>query len=250
MKALRDSIAGMGKPRALRRNLLVAAMVSLAWVTGCAPDKPRSPAISPRPGSSTASATPGAATSESARYALPRAADLCAAARRSDLDVVGTKTEEDTKLASRCKVDIASRGKRSHDVPYALHVKVQVLRDAALTRILYDSAKNTDWYRGHSPFSGTAAKRAEVRQVGRARSGVQYDEAYYAFYPDHEAAGSRDSESVLTLRTGNVMVSVDLLAGDLTGSTVSSIKPVAADVGWKIFDDVADELLALLHRTR
>jgi hypothetical protein len=228
----------------------LAAIVCLTWLTACASETPAAgpPASGPPSSGATASASPTAVSpSATTRYELPQPAVICAAMRRSGLDIVGTKPEHDGGLASRCKVDIASKGRRPRELPYTLRVKVQSYQNGGQAKYLYDSSKNTDWERGHSAFSGAAAQRAEVRQVGQARSGVQYEEGYYAYYPDHQVAGSKDSESLLTLRKGNLIITLDLLAGDLTGSTVASIKPVAADVGSKIFDMVADELIALIR---
>lgn len=226
----------------------MAALLCLAWLAAACTSQPPAahpPASRSSPGSASASA-PEAARSATG-VELPRPADVCAAIRRSGLDVVATRPERGSISESPCKADIPSKGRRPRELPYTLRVRVESFRDAAQAELLYKTFKTADWQRGHSAFSGAAAQRAEVKGVGHARPGAQYDEGYYAFYPHHQVAGSKSSESVLTLRKGNLIASFDLLAGDLTGSTVASIQPVGADVGQKIFDTVADEVIALLR---
>src|SRR3954447_12191520 len=210
----------LSRPRD-RPGAKLMAVFCLAWLSACAspPSVPEPTASGRSPAG--ASASTGVVPRQTARYTLPTASDICAAVRRTGLDIVATKPEQDAGWVSRCKVDIASKGRRPRKLPYTLRVEVQTFRDAALAERLYVSSKTTDWQRGHSAFSGAATQRAEIDQLGHARSGAQYDEGYYAYFPDHQVAGAKNSESVLSLRKGNLIITFDLLAGDLTGSTVS-----------------------------
>ncbi|MFC0528660.1 hypothetical protein [Phytohabitans kaempferiae] len=191
----------------------------------------------------TAAPSPSASPTEEAGplYALPSSADVCAAAKRSKLSVVGAEPEKEG-LDVGCAVSVRSK---QPDRPYTLRVRFEDWGNARRTRTFYQTQKDGDWYKGHSAFTGPPTQRSDVLQVGDAKPGAGYDEGYYAFYADVEVARVHYSQSVVGILKGNLIVTMDLLAGDQTSTSIASIKPVKAEVGQKMFDDVADAVLAL-----
>ncbi|GAA4447274.1 hypothetical protein GCM10023170_028520 [Phytohabitans houttuyneae] len=194
-----------------------------------------------------AGATPSPSTTPTAQalpvYQRPASADVCAAAKRSKLAVVKTKPEKEG-LDAGCEISVKSK---RPDSPYTLRVRFEDWGTPERTRTFYDTQKDADWRKGHSAFTGPPTQRSEVLQVGGAKKGEQYDEAYYAFYADVEVARIHYSQSVVGLLKSNIIMSMDLLGGDQTGTTIASIKPLKPDVGQKMFDDAADAMLALLQ---
>lgn len=191
-----------------------------------------------------AAPSPTASTSELAvpDYERPSSADVCAAAKRSKLAVVKTTPEKEGTDAG-CEISVKSK---QPDSPYTLRVRFEDWGSPQRTRTFYETQKNTDWHKAHSAFTGPPTQRSEVLQVGAARKGEHYDEAYYAYYANVEVARIHYSQSVVGLLKGNIIMSMDLLGGDQTGTTIASIKPLKPDVGQKMFDDTADAMLALL----
>lgn len=193
-----------------------------------------------------ASAAPSASPSPTEEagpvYQRPSSADVCAAAKRSKLAVLKT-TPEKEGLEAGCEISVKSK---RPDNPYTFRVRFEDWGTPRRTRTFYQTQKDADWNKGHSAFTGPPTQRSEVLEVGSAKKGERYDEAYYAFYANVEVARIHYSQSVVGLLKGNIIMTMDLLGGDQTGTTIASIKPLKADVGQKMFDDAADAMLALL----
>lgn len=200
------------------------------------------------PADAGASAAPSPSTSPSEEAALPvyrrpSSAEVCAAAKRSKL-AVAKATPEKEGLETGCEISVKSK---RPDNPYTLRVRFEDWRTPQRTRTFYETQKDTDWHKAHSAFTGPPTQRSDVVQVGSAKKGEAYDEAYYAFYANVEVARIHYSQSVLGLLKGNIIMTMDLLGGDQTGTTIASIKPLKAEVGQKVFDDAADAMVALLE---
>jgi hypothetical protein len=235
-----DGIRGLPPARG---GLLVLVLALSLSVTGCGVIAGGGD-DSATDAAATAAPSPSASPSEEALpvYARPSSADVCAAAKRSKLAVVKTKPEKEG-LDAGCEISVKS--KRA-DSPYTLRVRFEDWGSPQRTRTFYETQKDADWNKGHSAFTGPPTQRSDVLQIGAAKKGERYDEAYYAFYANVEVARIHYSQSVVGLLKGNIIMSMDLLGGDQTGTTIASIKPLKADVGQKMFDDAADAMLALL----
>jgi len=236
-----DGIRGLPPARG---GLLVLVLGLSLWVTGCGVIGDGDAA----PADAGASAAPSPTVSPTGEalptYKQPSSADICAAAKRSKLSVVKTVPEKEG-LDTGCEISVKS--KRA-DNPYTLRVRFEDWRTPERTRTFYETQKDTDWNKAHSAFTGPPTQRSDVLQVGSAKKGEQYEEAYYAFYANVEVARIHYSQSVLGLLKGNIIMSMDLLGGDQTGTTIASIKPLKAEVGQKMFDDAADAMVALLKQ--
>lgn len=237
----------MGVPP--RRGWLAAVVVGLSLcVAGCGLVGGGGDAAPPRDDGSSAAASPSASPTEEAGpiHQIPSSTAACAAARGSGLAVLKTEPRRDDGYESGCDVDVRPKSKSPKASPYRLHITFLEGRTTARAKQDYGLNKDTHFNKSYSPFSGTPSQRSVVLEVGAAKPGEQFDEAHYAFYPNATVAGIHYSQGVLCLLKGNVILTMDVLAGDLTGDTIASIKPVKPEVGQKIFDDVVDEMLALL----
>jgi hypothetical protein len=225
--------------------MLVLVLGLSLWVTGCGVIRGGDDAA-PADAGANAAPSPTASPSEEALpvYGRPSSAEVCAAAKRSKLAVVKTKAEKDG-LETGCEISVKSK---QPDNPHTLRVQFEDWKTPQRTRTFYQTQKDTDWNKAHSAFTGPPTQRSDVLQVGDAKKGEAYDEAYYAFYANVEVARIHYSQSVLGLLKGNIIMTMDLLGGDQTGTTIASIKPLKAEVGQKMFDDAADAMVALLKQ--
>jgi hypothetical protein len=191
------------------------------------------------------SPSPSASPNEPALpvYRRPSSAEVCAAAKRAKLAIVKA-TPQKEGLDAGCEISV---GTERPDNPYTLRVRFEDWGTPERTRTFYEAQKNTDWHKAHSAFTGPPTRRSEVHQVGSAKRGEHYDEAYYAYYADVEVARIHYSQSVVGLLKGNLILNMDLLGGDRTGTTIDSIKPLGPEVAQKTFDDAADAMLALVE---
>jgi hypothetical protein len=240
-----SGVDGMrGLPPA-RGGLLVLVLGLSLWVTGCGAIRGDDDKAAPVDAGASAAPSPTVSPSAQAPvYKRPTSAEICAAAKRSKLAVVKTKPEKEG-LDAGCEISVKS--KRA-DNPYTLRIRFEDWNTPQRTRTFFETQKDADWNKGHSAFTGPPTQRSDVLQVGNAKKGEAYEEAYYAFYANVEVARIHYSQSVLGLLKGNIIMTMDLLGGDQTGTTIASIKPLKAEVGQKMFDDAADAMVALLKQ--
>jgi hypothetical protein len=179
----------------------------------------------------------------SVMYRIPQPAGACEAVRDSGVALNAVAPERATDYQTGCKIELGTDPK-AHS--YTLRVRFSNQMTMSRATATYNRMKDADWNRAHSPFSGRASKRNEVRGIGTAAIGREYDAGYYAYFPGVVIAGIPYSQSVVVLQRGNVVLEFDLLGGDRTGARDIYMKPAPPEVAAKAFDDTADELLSLI----
>jgi hypothetical protein len=188
---------------------------------------------------------PGAVqdSESSVRYRIPQPAVVCNAVRDSGVALSAVVPERAVDYRTSCKVELGT-DPEAH--PYTLRVRFSDGITLSGANAAYDRMKYLDWNPGHSPFTGRASERTDLRRIGTAAVGREYDAGYYAYFPGVVIAGVPYSQSVVVLQRGNVLLELDLLGGDRTGARAVYMKPAPPEVGMKAFDDTADELLSLI----
>jgi hypothetical protein len=226
-------IAGPGRLAGICA-LLIA--VCVGWcLAGCGSGRSARDTGSAREG-------PGA-TRDPVMYRIPQPAGACAAVRASGITLRAATPEPAADHRSSCTVDLGTDPSRH---PYTLRVRFSNQLTPGRAATTYQRMKDADWNRVHSPFSGRASQRNDVGGIGAAAAGRDYAAGYYAYFPDAAVAGVPYSQSVVVLQRGNVLLELDLLAGDRTGARGIYMKPAPPEVATTAFDRTADELLSLI----
>lgn len=227
------------------RGGLLALVVSLSLsVTGCGIIGGDDDSGSSTDAGTSAAPSPSVSPTEALPvYRRPTSEEVCAAAKSGKLAVLSVKPEKEG-VESGCEISVKSQ---RPDNPHTLRVQFEDWGTPERTRTFYETQKNADWNKGHSAFTGPPTQRSDLLQVGAAKKGEAYDEGYYAFYANVEVARIHYSQSVIGVLKGNIILTMDLLGGDQTGTTIASIKPLKPEVGQKMFDDAADAMFALLE---
>jgi hypothetical protein len=182
------------------------------------------------------------ASAEPPRYRIPNWEGICATAQTTGIAVKKAQKDTDSRYQAGCRIDTGS------DTQIAsVTVTFEVSRIAAQT---FQISKDNDWNKGFA-FSGPARDKAVVQQVGSAKLGQDYDDGYYAYFPDVEAAGARHSSTTVVILRGNALVSFSAGGAEWHGAkpkTVKELSPIGPDFGKDVIDTMADEMLALLKR--
>lgn len=233
--------------RPVAAGVLVA--VSLAWPAGCGTKSAGAGPATGTPGAGR-SAAPRITSSPSARpqaqYQLPTWKQICAAARTTGITVKSTEKDSDYGYQKGCRIRTGGSTQIA-----AVTVRFES-GDPGFVAADFKSSKNIDWNRGFA-FSGPARDKGVVEQVGHAKLGRDYDDAYYAFFPDVRVAGSTSSETHVSILRGNALISFSVGGSEWHGPkprSVTGLTPIGPGFGKKIIDQLADAMLALLKPQR
>ena len=182
----------------------------------------------------------GSASAEPPRYRIPNSEEICATAQTTGIAVKKAQKETDSQYQAGCRIDTGG------DTQIAsATVRFEVSRLAAQT---FQTSKDNDWNKGFA-FSGPARDKAVVQQGGYAKLGRDYDDAYYAHFPDVEAAGAKHSSTKVVILRGNAVLSFSAGGSEWHGAKPKAVKelsPIGPEFGTDLIDKMADEMLALL----
>jgi hypothetical protein len=224
----------------VRGHRMASSLVALAGLLatlgacGRVSEGAGAPIGSPAPTGSSASAEPR-------RYQIPNWEEICTTARTTGIAVKKVAKDSDTpQYMTGCRIDTGG------DTQIAsATVTFEVSRNAVQT---FQVQKNNDWNKGFA-FSGPARDKAVVQQVGQAKLGQNYDDAYYAFFPNVEVAGSTHSNTKVVILVGNALLSFSVGGSEWHGAkpkTVKELTPIGPDFAKDVVDKMADAMLALL----
>jgi hypothetical protein len=198
-------------------------------------------------GAASSSGQPPAATSASSQgpepqqYQIPAWDEICATAKRAGLKVNKAEKDADTpRYQEGCRIGTGEEKQIA-----TVTVTFEVSPIAAQS---FQNQKNDDWNKGFA-FSGPARDKEVVQQVGHARMGQDYDDAYYAFFPAVKVAGTTNSKTKLVILRGNASVTFSVEGAEWHGAkpkTVQGLTPLEPKFGKDVIDKLADAVLALL----
>jgi hypothetical protein len=106
----------------------------------------------------------------------------------------------------------------------------------------FATSKRND-YRQPSVFGGTPSVKGEIKQIGPAKVGEDYDEGYYVYYV-YEVAEAERGEGRAVLRKGNVIITISASGADVPGRRVRDGRPLGNAPIQAMIDMVAAEALA------
>lgn len=189
------------------------------------------------------SAAPAASSPspEPQHYLIPAWDQICAAAKTTGIAVKKTAKDSDSpQYMEGCKIDTGGSKQL-----VTVIVSDEVSRYAAQT---FQGQKSDDWTKGFA-FSGPARDKAVLRQVGHARLGQDYDDAYYAFFDRVQVAGSTNSKTKVVILVGDTLVSFNVEGAEWHGpkpTRVTALTPIKPEFGKDTINKLADAMLALL----
>jgi hypothetical protein len=192
------------------------------------------------PGPSPAQTAASSPSAEPRRYRIPTWEEICATAKTTGIAVKKVQKDTDSQYTTGCRIDTGGETQIA-----SATVTFEVGRLVAQG---FQTRKNDDWYKGFA-FSGPARDKAVVQQVGQAKLGRDYDDAYYAYFPNVEVAASTHSSTKVVVLLGNALLSFSVGGAEWHGpkpTTVKGLTPIGPDFGKEVIDTLADAMLALL----